>query len=132
MADASSFEVRKIRVGDLFRRARDEGWERLALWPRSRKRTPEREQELLEAGWRFCYLVETVADLAEQLNLLASLTSLDLRDVEIGDEGARALAALVQLTSLDLGYNRIGAEGARSLSSLSGLTSLNLGHNAIG
>ncbi len=129
MADASSFEVKVISAGELeevLRRARDEGWEKLALWPRSRKRTPEREAELLEDGWRLYYLCETVAGLAERLCSLTSLTSLDLSDMGIEPEGACALATLTQLTSLDLGYNRIGDEGARALAALTSLTSLEL------
>ena len=63
---------------------------------------------------------------------LTKLSSLDLVDVGIGDEGARALAALSALTSLTLGGNKIGAEGARALAPLSALTSLDLRNNQIG
>jgi len=70
--------------------------------------------------------------LPAELAALTGLTSLDLGDNAIGDEGARALAALTGLTSLNLAYNRIGDEGARALAALTGLTSLHLAGNAIG
>ena len=47
---------------------------------------------------------------------LTGLTSLDLWNNNIGDEGARAIAAsLTGLTSLDLGANNIGVEGVRTI-----------------
>jgi Leucine-rich repeat (LRR) protein len=63
---------------------------------------------------------------------LASLTSLNLEEADIGDEGAKALAALVSLTSLNLRDNRIGTEGVSALAALTSLTSLDLSYNDIG
>src|SRR5882672_2263328 len=67
-----------------------------------------------------------------ELCVLTGLTSLNLWDNEIGDDGARALAALTGLTSLNLWDNEIGDDGARALAALTGLTSLNLWDNEIG
>src|SRR6516162_5776767 len=63
---------------------------------------------------------------------LTALTTLDLADNSIGDEGAQALKGLTALTSLDLAYNRIGADGAQALKGLVNLTSLDLRSNFIG
>jgi hypothetical protein len=70
----------------------------------------------------------------------ATLTTLDLRDNNIGDEGAHALAAALgdnaTLTALHLSHNNIGAEVARALAAALGnnvkLTQLLLGSNDIG
>jgi internalin A len=69
---------------------------------------------------------------ARALAALTSLTSLTLHNTRIGDDGARALAALTNLASLNLSYNRIGEEGARALAALTNLTTLNLQQNQIG
>ena len=49
---------------------------------------------------------------------LQKCNSLDLKSKEIGDDGARALAAALEknsaLTSLNLFHNSIGADGARA------------------
>ncbi|WP_353273599.1 leucine-rich repeat domain-containing protein [Wolbachia endosymbiont (group A) of Agelastica alni] len=67
---------------------------------------------------------------------ITNLTSLDLRDNNIGDEGAKELANgnLTNLTSLDLSFNRIGDKGAKELANgnLTNLTSLDLTGNNIG
>jgi hypothetical protein len=44
-----------------------------------------------------------------------TLTSLDLSENNIGDEGAMALAQNTTLTSLNLERNNIGDEGKRAL-----------------
>jgi hypothetical protein len=70
----------------------------------------------------------------------ATLTTLFLGNNNIGDEGARALAAALDnnatLTRLDLDGNNIGAEGARALAAAldknATLTTLFLGNNNIG
>ncbi len=69
-----------------------------------------------------------------------SLTNLDLRDNNIGTEGANALATVLKenssLTNLDLSGNNIGDEGVNALATVlkenSSLTSLDLGGNNIG
>ena len=73
-----------------------------------------------------------------------TLTSLNLHDNDIGDEGAKALATAmkenenIKLTSLNLRANNIGDEGARAIATAMKenekikLTRLNLGLNAIG
>jgi small GTP-binding protein len=63
---------------------------------------------------------------------LTGLTSLNLWNNQIGDEGAMAIAALKGLTSLNLGHNQISAKGAMAIAALKGLTSLNLSDNQIG
>jgi internalin A len=68
----------------------------------------------------------------QALGCLVKLASLDLRSNKIGNNNAQALSPLVNLASLDLGWNEIGADGARALSSLVNLTSLDLAGNAIG
>ncbi len=136
VVDSASSQARVVSAGELcevLRRAHDEGWQKLAIWPeRYRQYRREEEQKLLQDGWRVYHLSEPVSDLAERLSSLSSLTSLNLGANKIGADGARSLSSLSSLTSLDLGYNGIGADGARSLSSLSSLTSLNLRDNGIG
>jgi Leucine-rich repeat (LRR) protein len=63
---------------------------------------------------------------------LTGLTCLDLSFNEIGDVGARAIAAMKQLTSLNLSANQIGQAGARAIAAMKQLTSLNLSFNQIG
>jgi uncharacterized protein (TIGR02996 family) len=69
---------------------------------------------------------------------LASLTSLDLVQNEIGTEGALALAGsphLPRLTSLNLSHNEIGDAGVCALAAspnLGSLTSLSLGGTGVG
>jgi Ran GTPase-activating protein (RanGAP) involved in mRNA processing and transport len=57
--------------------------------------------------------------LAQALQINSTLTTLDLYDNEIGDEGAKHLAQTLQinrtLTTLHLYSNQIGAEGAEHL-----------------
>jgi Ran GTPase-activating protein (RanGAP) involved in mRNA processing and transport len=59
---------------------------------------------------------------------MARLTSLDLRENDIGDAGAASLAPslalMARLTSLDLSCNCIGAAGAASLAAV--LTSMTM------
>ncbi|KAL1495116.1 hypothetical protein AB1Y20_016983 [Prymnesium parvum] len=72
--------------------------------------------------------------------LQSGVTSLDLRENNIRDEGAahiaEALKTTATLTSLNLGENEIGAEGAahiaEALKTNATLTSLNLRGNDIG
>merc|ERR1711991_1826 len=82
------------------------------------------------------------------LNLLRSLTTLNLEDNPIGDEGMRHLSEALQaqpqafqsLTTLNLRSNQIGDEGMRHLSealqaqpqAFQSLTTLNLQDNPIG
>lgn len=69
---------------------------------------------------------------------LSNLTSLHLKDTEIGADGAAALATswdLRHLTDLNLDHNQIGDAGAAALAAsltLSNLTSLHLSSNQIG
>jgi len=65
----------------------------------------------------------------ESLLGLTWLKRLNLRNNQIGPDGARALAALTGLTALNLSYNQIGDEGAQALAALTGLTALNLSGN---
>ena len=68
-----------------------------------------------------------------------SLTTLDLNDNEIGDDGAQALAIALEnntsITEFNLEYNQIGDEGAQALATAlqknNSLTVLNLGYNEI-
>ncbi|KAG9061306.1 hypothetical protein KI688_007284 [Linnemannia hyalina] len=77
--------------------------------------------------------------LAETLKTNSTLTTLNLRDNSIGDNGAQALSAALKinstLTILDLGHNSIGDNGAQALSEAlntnSTLTTLNLYINSI-
>ena len=82
----------------------------------------------------------SLSTLCLALRVNTSLTSLDLSQNSIGDEGAsylfEALRVNTSLTSLNLGCNYIGDEGASSLSEAlrvnTSLASLNLGYNSIG
>src|SRR4051794_36788746 len=108
--------------------ARVEGWRELTLLgPRAWASRPDRVSEA-----HTFHLRETIGARISKLAALTGLTSLDLRDNQIGDDGARALAALTGLTSLDLSNNQIGADGARALAALTGLTSLDLSTNQVG
>ena len=81
-----------------------------------------------------------VSTLCLALRVNTSLTSLDLSENSIGDEGASSLSEALRvntsLTSLDLSENSIGDEGASSLSEAlrvnTSLTSLDLSENSIG
>jgi Leucine-rich repeat (LRR) protein len=122
--------------------------------PRSHRRSPppiapaaEESADTLDLSYLW------LTDLPDALLAMTSLTTLNLEANQIGDQGARALAALTgllrfiweamqsamtargrppqltSLTTLNLSGNRIGADGARALAALNGLTSLNLaGH----
>ncbi|MCI0600608.1 MAG: hypothetical protein L0Y60_14005, partial [Beijerinckiaceae bacterium] len=105
--------------------ARAERWTQLVLlgpggwvsddvetWPGEWKASP-----------RLFQLTGLAGGLAEKLQSLTGLTSLDLSLNAIGAEGATAIAqSLTGLTSLDLGSNSIGAEGAKAIAqSLTGL-----------
>jgi Ran GTPase-activating protein (RanGAP) involved in mRNA processing and transport len=69
---------------------------------------------------------------AKALAANATLTSLDVWSNQIGDEGAKALATNATLASLKVRYNQIGDEGAKALAANATLTSLNIGNNLIG
>ena len=60
------------------------------------------------------------------------VTTLNLYDNQIGDEGATALALNETLTALDLERNQIGDEGATRLAANTTLTTLYLNNNQIG
>ncbi|MCP4937113.1 MAG: hypothetical protein GY927_23625, partial [bacterium] len=66
---------------------------------------------------------------AKHLAALTSLTSLYLYNNNLGDAGAKHLAALTSLTSLDLSGNNLGDAGAKHLAALTSLTSLDLRSN---
>ena len=82
---------------------------------------------------------QSFSTLCLALRVNTSLTSLDLYENSIGDEGAGSLSEALRvntsLTSLDLSDNLIGDEGASSLSEAlrvnTSLTSLHLPHNYI-
>ncbi|XP_015764733.1 PREDICTED: uncharacterized protein LOC107343665 [Acropora digitifera] len=82
----------------------------------------------------FCLSKSSLTTLCLALTVNTSLTSLDLCDTYIEDEGAKSLAESLKvntsLTSLDLSDNSIGDEGAKSLSEAlrvnTSLTSLDL------
>ena len=61
------------------------------------------------------------------LNQHPEIKSLDLRDNNIDNKGAEALAASTRLTSLNVSRNNIGAKGAKALAANASLTSLNVG-----
>ena len=72
---------------------------------------------------------EAVKSLTRQ----TSLTTLNVKYNNIGDERAKALAAsLSSLRHLDVSHNNIGDEGAKALTVLTGLTTLNVKYNNIG
>ena len=63
---------------------------------------------------------------------LTSLAFLNIRNNQIGDEGARVLSTLTSLTYLNVSFDGISAEGARALMRLTSLTYLDLSGNNIG
>ena len=83
---------------------------------------------------------QSLSTLCLALRVNTSLTSLDLSNNSIGDEGASSLSDALRvntsLTSLNLPGNSIGDEGASSLSEAlrvnTSLTSLDLSNNSIG
>ena len=139
---AGASKLKRISPAELDRvldRARAERWPELVLlgpgvWLSDRV---EEWPHSLKHARRIFHLRTFVDGLASKLASLTGLTSLNLSNNSIGDEGARAIAAsLTGLTSLDLSYNNIGGEGARalldswsSLHSSSQLLSLNLRNN---
>ena len=60
------------------------------------------------------------------------ITMLSLKRNNIGDAGAKDLAANTTLTSLNLAYNDIGDVGAKALAANTTLKTLNLSDNKIG
>ena len=92
----------------LLAQAAREGWTQLAL---------------CHPNWRGDDETPRVKALAPtqlaKLTKLPALRSLHLRGLQIGDDGARALAAALpsvpSLTQLDLSDNSIGDDGARAL-----------------
>ncbi|MCP5084656.1 MAG: GTPase, partial [Alphaproteobacteria bacterium] len=66
------------------------------------------------------------------LAALTNLTTLDLRNNNLGDAGAKHLAALTDLTALDLSGNKLGDAGAKHLAALTNLTTLDLRNNNLG
>ena len=70
-------------------------------------------------GFRLGLQADTVVDVAPEICMLESLTSLGLATSALGDDGAAALAphlpALAELQVLDLGDNMIGCDGAAAL-----------------
>jgi hypothetical protein len=105
-------------LDSLFDQARAEGWSRLTgIGPGlSLKGKTETWPESLQTAERVFQLTTSVSWLADKLRALTGLTSLTLWNNNIGDEGARAIAAsLTSLTSLNLGGNNIGVEGVRTI-----------------
>jgi Leucine-rich repeat (LRR) protein len=75
---------------------------------------------------------EDITPLAQALSTNTCLTSLNVYNNQIRDEGAKALSTNTHLTSLNLEYNQIGDEGAQALSTNTRLTSMNVRDNEIG
>jgi internalin A len=110
--------ISPAELDGLLAQARAERWTHLVLlgpnawvgddiknWPGEWKAAP-----------RVIRLSTFVEGLAQKLQSLTSLTSLNLGNNSIGAEGAKAIAqSLTSLTSLNLGYNSIGDEGAKAL-----------------
>jgi internalin A len=129
--------VQRLDPQDLdavLQQAKAERWTDLALLGPVPWAKPEARQ-LIRDGWRAerVFLLKAPLDqVPPALAALTGLTSLDLRNNEIGEAGAASIAKLTGLTSLNLGGNRIGEAGAASIARLTGLTSLNLWDNRIG
>ncbi|MDG7057356.1 MAG: ankyrin repeat domain-containing protein [Wolbachia endosymbiont of Penenirmus auritus] len=68
----------------------------------------------------------------KELTKLTNITSLTLVDNNISDEGAKELTKLINLVSLDLLDNNISDEGIKELTKLTNLTYLDLSENNIG
>ncbi len=133
---SSLIRVSPGELDGLLDQARAERWSQLALvGPGVGLSDPTEDwPDSLKAAGRAFQLTAFVEGLADKLQSLTGLTSLDLWSNNIGADGARAIAAsLTGLTSLNLGDSNIGADGARAVAeSLTGLTSLNLSGNNIG
>ncbi len=77
-------------------------------------------------------------EILNKSNLLYGITTLKCFTTNIGDEGAKSIAAsktLVSLVSLDLGWEHIGDEGVKSIvgsANMRNLRILDLTHNRIG
>jgi internalin A len=109
--------------------ARAEAWQQLALlgpWVGGYKRADRIPRT------RTFFLKEPLGPRIVKLTSLTGLTTLNLSENQIGDDGARALANLTNLASLDLSLNQIGDHGARALANLANLANLDLSHNQIG
>ena len=121
VADRPTFYL--ISSADLdvvLERARAEKWRNLALvGPYYRIAPIGRVRDLsslLAAGGRHFQFDNRIPALWERLRRLPDLTSVNLTGNDIGDDGAKAIAAsLTGLTSLDLRYNNIGADGAKAI-----------------
>ena len=68
----------------------------------------------------------------EVFTYFPKLSSLNLCNNNIGDEGAKAVAANTTLTFLNLCSNKIGVEGAKALAANTTLMSLDVSYNEIG
>ncbi|NOT02643.1 MAG: hypothetical protein HOP29_18715 [Phycisphaerales bacterium] len=119
-------------IDALLDRAAAERWIELALVPTEATWARNEWHGLGRPADRFFFLKRPLHAVPPKLLQLTGLTTLDLGNNNIGDEGAKALATLTGLTTLHLGDNNIGAEGAKALATLTGLTTLHLGDNNIG
>lgn len=77
-----------------------------------------------------CSIADDAAKILATTN--KTIRTLSMRDCQMGDEGAIALAASPTITTLSLPYNNIGPEGAKALAANKILTGLFLPDNQIG
>jgi hypothetical protein len=136
-APAAKFtRISPAELDAVIARVRAERWPSFVLLgPRiALDNVPEHLPEWLRAEELVFQSTSPVKDLAGKLRSLTDLAALVSSGNDIGEGGARAVAAsLTRLISLDLSANSIGDDGARAIAaSLIGLTSLNLWNKDIG
>ncbi|WP_106089276.1 COR domain-containing protein [Enhygromyxa salina] len=104
--------MKQVSITNILEKARAEQWEELALG-----RDENDRQWLRTTGWNPArtFIVGGEALNIEDVVSCTGLQRLAMRHCARGSEGALALATLTGLTSLDLSENSIGDEGAQAL-----------------
>lgn len=110
----------------------------MPIHPEILRRLKENDPTLVEldlnrdfGASRGSFADKDIITLCDALKMNTSLQSMELKEHEISDEGAQALAR-TNLIRLNLTGNKIGVAGARAFASNKKLTTLNLYNNELG